>query len=446
MRARVPRRGRRRLSFERRLLLTALAIALPGSLVALVLLFTGDFTPRVRWTLTAFVVLTGLGLAVSLRGRIVHRLQTLSNIVGAIREGDYSLRGRGARRDDALGELMIEVNALNEMLRDQRLDAMEATTLLRTVMTAIDVAVFAFDEGQVLRLANRAGERLLDQPPERLVGRKAADLGLDAFLSDDAPAVVDRTFPGAAGRWEARRSVFRQGGLPMQLLVIADLSRALRQEERRAWQRLIRVLGHELNNSLAPIRSLAASLESLLAREPRPGDWEQDVRRGIAVIGARSAALSRFMDAYARLARLPEPRLADVDLGALVRRVVGLETRMAVALKPGPDLMVSADGDQIEQLLINLVRNAVDAALETGGGVQVGWSRNHSHVDLVVQDEGPGLPATGNLFVPFFTTKPGGSGIGLVLSRQIAEAHGGTLALKNRRAGQGCQAHLRLPV
>ena len=323
---------------------------------------------------------------------------------------------------------------------------MEATTLLSKVMTTIDVAVFAFDAQQVLRLANRAGERLLARPAEHLIGRRASELGLSDFLRDEAPQVLERTFPGASGRWEARRSIFRQGGLPMELLVIADSSRALRQEERRAWQRLIRVLGHEMNNSLAPIRSLAASLESLLERAPRPADWEEDVRKGMAVIGARAAALSRFMDAYARLARLPEPRLEPLDLGTLVRRVVGLETRMPVGLQPGPDMMVSADGDQIEQLLINLVRNAVDAALETGGGVTVGWARNHSHVELFVQDEGPGLPATGNLFVPFFTTKQGGSGIGLVLSRQIAEAHGGSLVLKNRRTGRGCEAHLHLPV
>ena len=231
-----------------------------------------------------------------------------------------------------------------------------------------------------------------------------------------------------------------------QLVVLADLSRALREEEREAWQRLIRVIGHELNNSLAPIRSIAGSLETLLGRAPRPADWEDDVKRGLAVIAARSEALNRFMDAYARLARLPRPILRPVDLGALVRRVAGLETRMSVAIAAGPELTVSADADQLEQLLINLVRNAVDAALETGGGVRVGWGKNGAHCDLWVEDEGPGLSNTSNLFVPFFTTKPGGSGIGLVFSRQIAEAHGGTLTVANRRPGPGCEAHFRLPL
>jgi len=230
------------------------------------------------------------------------------------------------------------------------------------------------------------------------------------------------------------------------MVVISDLSRVLRQEERQAWQRLIRVLGHELNNSLAPIRSIAGSLEDLLTRAPRPSDWEDDTRRGLAVIAARSESLSRFMEAYARLARLPQPKLQPLDIGAVLARVVELETRTAVRMVAGPKVTIQADGDQIEQLLINLLRNAVDAALETGGGVGVGWTKNAAHLDVIVQDEGPGLSNTSNLFVPFFTTKPGGSGIGLVLSRQIAEAHGGSLTVQNRQDRAGCEARLRLPL
>jgi signal transduction histidine kinase len=243
-----------------------------------------------------------------------------------------------------------------------------------------------------------------------------------------------------------RRRAFREGGLPHQLLVITDLSRALREQERQAWQRLVRVLGHELNNSLAPIKSMAGSLESLLLREPKPSDWREDAQRSLAVIASRADALSRFMGAYARLARLPQPRPQPLDVGPWVRRVVGLETRLPVSLCPGPELTIRADGDQLEQLLINLVQNAVEAALETDGGVNVSWRKNGSYLEVEVNDEGPGLPNTANLFVPFFTTKPDGSGIGLVLSRQIAEAHGGTLTLHNRSAGPGCQACLRLPL
>ena len=254
------------------------------------------------------------------------------------------------------------------------------------------------------------------------------------------------TFPGGLGRWGMRRNSFRQGGLPHQLLVLADLSQALREEERQAWQRLLRVLGHELNNSLAPIKSISGSLASLLGKEPQPVDWKDDMQRGLGVITARADALSRFMEAYSRLARLPQPKLQSLEIEPLIRRVVGLEVRVPVVLVPGPGVMIQADGDQLEQMLINLVRNAADASLETKGGVKVGWATAGPLLEIRVEDEGPGLSNTANLFVPFFTTKPGGSGIGLALSRQIAEAHGGSLTLEGRRQGAGCVARLRLPL
>jgi signal transduction histidine kinase len=280
---------------------------------------------------------------------------------------------------------------------------------------------------------------------ERLLGRTAAELGLAEMLSGDAPRVLDAGFPGGSGRWELRRGTLRQGGLPVQLLVLSNVSRALRDEERQAWQRLIRVLGHELNNSLAPIRSISQSLAALLDKPERPADWEDDVRQGLTVMGGRAEALLRFMDAYAKLARLPPPQRRPVDLAELVRRVAGLETRLKVEVADAPAVRVRADPDQIEQLLINLVRNAVDASLETGGGVRLDWRPKGPWVEVAVEDDGPGLPASANLFVPFFTTKPEGSGIGLVLSRQIAEAHGGTLVLEPRGGAPGSRARLQLP-
>jgi len=280
--------------------------------------------------------------------------------------------------------------------------------------------------------------------------RVGEHLGLDGCLAPGGGSrILDLAFAGGAGRFEAHAGTFRQGGEPHRLLVLTDLSRALRDEERQAWQRLIRVVGHELNNSLAPIRSIAGSLSSLLARDPPPPDWRDDMRRGLQVIGSRAEALGRFMDGYARLARLPPPSLAPVALGALVRRVAGLETRLAVAVRPGGDIVLFLDADQIEQLLINLIRNAVDAAQPSGGGVRVGWRRAAGAppmVEIRVEDDGPGMPESANLFVPFFTTKPHGSGIGLVLCRQIAEAHGGQLTLENRADAKGCVARIRLPV
>jgi two-component system, NtrC family, nitrogen regulation sensor histidine kinase NtrY len=439
-----------RLSHDRRILLMAFASALPGALISLIFLWTGDYTPKVQWTLTVVIVAFCLGFAFALRERVVLPLQTLSNLLAALGEGDFSIRARGARGGDPLGEVMIEVNTLVETLRHQRLDALEATTLLRKVMAEIDVAVFTFDENQELKFVNRAGARLLSQRAERLLGRRADELGLEDCLAGEAPRVINTAFPGGVGRWEIRRSSFRQGGLPHELLVLSDLSQPLREEERQAWQRLIRVIGHEMNNSLAPIKSIAGSLSTIVERVPPPTDWREDVQRGLGVIASRSESLSRFMSAYARLAKLPPPKFAPLDVGTVIERVVTLEKGHNIQNVGGPRLTIQGDSDQLEQLLINLLRNAMDAVRETGGTVRIGWHRlpgsSPPTMELWVEDEGPGLSNTGNLFVPFFTTKPGGSGIGLVLSRQIAEAHGGSLILQNRDDRTGCCASLRLPL
>jgi nitrogen fixation/metabolism regulation signal transduction histidine kinase len=435
-----------RLVHDQRILVMALIAGLPAVVTSLLVLWLGDYTPKVQWTLSALIIGVWLGFSLALRERVASPLRTLANLLEAMREGDYSIRARHSKNDDPLGEVMQQVNAMSATLREQRLGAMEATTLLRKVMEEINVAVFAFDGDRRLRLVNRAGERLLNEPSERLLGESAELLGLAPYLEGDAQRTEQRVFPGGTARWGVSRSLFREGGRPHQLVVVTDLTRPLREEELKAWRRLVRVLGHELNNSLAPIKSIAGSLESILSREPRPSDWEADTRRGLAVIAARSEALSRFMSAYATLAKLPRPTMAPVCVPELVRRVAGLETRVPPAIESGPEIVIQADADQLEQLLINVIRNAADASLETGGAVRVGWSRQDSNLAVWIRDEGPGLPNTANLFVPFFTTKPAGSGIGLVLSRQIAEAHGGTLTLQNASEGPGCEARLVLPL
>ncbi len=445
-----------RITYEHRIQLLALAAGLPGSLIALILLSTGDYTSRTAWTLGILIVSLWLGFAFSLRHRVVFSLQTLSNLLAALREEDFSVRGRDAQRDDAMGEVMIEVNALGETLREQRLGALEATALLRTVMEEIDVAIFTFDNENKLRLVNRAAERLLARPSERLLGFTAGELGLGASLEGEAARTMELSFPGGSGRWGMRRGAFRQAGLPHHLVVLSDLSRALRDEERQAWQRLIRVMGHELNNSLAPIQSVAQSLESGLASIANTPEGQtgataglvDDMKAGFGIIRSRTESLGRFMAAYAKIARLPVPKLAPMDVQDWISRVVKLETRVRLKVEEGPEVVISGDGDQLEQLLINLVHNAADAVQETGGtgGATIGWARQDGFLNVWIADEGPGISNPANLFVPFFTTKQGGTGIGLVLCRQIAEAHGGTLTLENRRGVKGCEARLRLPL
>jgi PAS domain S-box-containing protein len=439
----------RRLKHETRILLLTLLSGTPALLLAICLLWTADFSITSRMVMMILMLLLWWGFAWTVRERVVRPLQTASNLLSALREEDFSVRARSPRHDDALGELMQEINVLSQTLRSQRLGALEASALARTVMTEIEIAVFTFDEGRRLQFVNRAAERLLGRSLQQLAGRSAAELDLADLLEGNPARTVEHSFPGGSGRWGVRRNSFRQEGRPHQLLVMTDLSRALRDEERQAWQRIVRVIGHELNNSLAPIKSIAGTMGTVLTKTPRPGDWESDLRAGLTIIASRADSLSRFMDGYARLARLPAPRRQPVDIGERIQRVAGLETRLKIEVDAGPVVRILADGDQLEQLLINLVRNAVDATAEQAkptGKVQIRWQKAKEFVEILVLDEGPGLSNPANLFVPFFTTKPGGSGIGLVLCRQIAEAHGGDLALENRRDRAGCIARLRLPA
>jgi len=433
-------------TYDAHILAAALLVALPGALLIGLLLAWRDVPDGLLATLLGIAALLTFGFAYRLRNRVIYPLYTLSNLLEALREGDFSLRGSRARRGDPIGEVVWEVNTLSQTLRDQRHRVEETSALLGKVIGATDIAIFTFDSEQRLRLTNPAGERLLARPMAELLGRSAEDLGIADCLALEDTHIRKRAFPGGSGRFEVRRARFREGGRPHELVIVADLSRALREEERAAWQRLLRVLGHELNNSLAPIRSMTATLAKLLGQQPPPPDWREDVGGGLAVIGDRAEALTRFMAGYTALARLPPPHKRDVEIGGLVRRVARLEQRVAIRIADSADVHVRADPDQIEQALINLLKNAADATLPGRDGVRARWRQERDAVHVEIEDDGPGLGATENLFIPFYTTKPGGSGIGLVLARQIAEAHGGGLTLENRSGARGCVAHLRLPL
>jgi len=435
----------RRPGAERSLLLLALAGGAPALLLSAALVAGVSVPPPFGGALVALCAAVWAVCALVLVSKAAFRLRTLSNLLAALREGDYSFRVRGGSRDDAFGELVLELNLLAKTLRAERHGDVESTALLGKVMAEIDVAVLAFDPDGHLTLANPAAGRLLGGPGASLLGRSAEELGLAGCMEGPAAHTVNVPLGTGSERWELRRGAFRQDGRQHQLLVLSDVSRALRAEEVAAWQRLIRVLGHELRNSLTPIMSIAGSLESLLAGAELPPDWRADARAGLRVIATRAESLNRLMSAYARLARLPKPRLASVDVGEWVRRVASLETRLPVTVHEGPGIRLRADPDQLDQLLINLVRNAVDAALEAGGGVRIGWEERERSLELHVDDDGSGLASDANLFVPFFTTKPGGTGVGLALCRQIAEAHGGSVSLANRPAERGCRAAVRLP-
>ena len=432
-------------NLELALTLLVLGGGLPAVLVTSFLLWQQEFTPEVRWTLIVIVFGVWLAAASAARQLAVRSLNLIANLLGALREGDYSIRGLSAKSGSSMAMVMREVNDLGTTLQRQRTEAVESTTLLTHVMEQIAVAVFAFDPAHHLLLVNKAAERMVGRPGDELIGQPASALGFDEYLAGEPRRLIDRSFGGRRGRYEVRRALFYRDGRPHHLVVMADLSQALREEEQAAWQRIVRVLSHEINNSLTPIKSIAHSLRRIVDRASG-FERSDEVQQGLSLIEERSGALGRFLRSYAQLARLPKPNPRQVNLTSLIGRVVELEERLPVIVHPSPDLTIAADSDQLEQLLINVIRNAVDASLETGGTVSIGWKTIADSVEITIDDDGKGLPDTSNLFVPFFTTKPSGSGIGLALSRQIAEAHGGTISLENRHPGPGCRATLRLPA
>jgi two-component system, NtrC family, nitrogen regulation sensor histidine kinase NtrY len=446
-----PHKRRLRRVYERRIRVFSLLLAGPGLIVAILLISQQNWSRDTKWSLGVILFIFFLVFEAVLHDQVIRPLQTLTNVISSLREEDFSFRARGAVQNDALGELALEVNALADTLSEQKTFAVEATELLKRVLEEIDTPLFTFDPNGKLNLVNSAGTRLLQQSRDDLLGRTADDIGLTAFFQSETGVTSGSPLHPNA-RWMVRRTSFREKGVPHTLILLSDVSRALREEERSAWQRLIRVLGHELNNSLTPIKSIAGTL-LLRVRGMDIGEQEQaDFEKGLGIIEARSASLNRFLQAYRQIAQMPGPKLQPTPIRSLLERSAALENRVPVQLEPGPEVTVSVDPDQLEQVLINIVRNAAEAVMQAGheagreAPVSIRWSLNSHFLQIHVIDSGPGLLNPENAFVPFYTTKESGSGIGLALSRHIVEAHGGSIQLLNRKDAVGCIAVISIPA
>jgi nitrogen fixation/metabolism regulation signal transduction histidine kinase len=439
------RKPRRRRSAVRRAWLYCLLLTLPAVLFGGIFLYQKEISLAPALLMTFGLLIYLLVVAAALIEGLIRPLQTLSNVVSSLREGDYSFRARGAGTRDAFGELASEVNLLADLLQKQRVRSLEATALLARILEVMHAPLFAFDRENLLQLVNNAGVKLLGLTHARSFGHTARELGLEDLLA--APDQSIHSFGSRSTRWLLRKAAFRQDGVPHTLLLLADVSQPLQEEEQIAWKRLIRVLGHELSNSLAPIKSIAGSLLARVDHMEGEDITLRDFRRGLGVIESRADSLHRFVQSYRLLAQLPPPQFKQVAIAPLLERVVLLEQRIPIQLEPGPAIVLDADPDQLEQMLINLLANAVDASLANGGEpVRASWRLDDSALLVIIEDRGMGIANAENLFVPFYTTKPAGSGVGLALAQQIARAHGGEISLVNREDAEGARASIRLPL
>lgn len=430
-----------RLSFEGKLGLAALAAGLAPSLLCVVLLVVyGASGYAVGIASIVLVIVVGYCVAY-IHQRTAFQLRSISNLLEAMVQGDYSMRGR-AGADGNLDELIGTINRLANRLSEQKLETRESQLLLELVIAQLDIAILTVDDTDRVALANPAACRLFDAGGD-LVGRNAHDFGLVVPPDGEASGGVELSLGGGKGKFYAFAESFIANQRRQRLVFITDIQTILRDEERRAWQSLIRVLGHEINNSLSPITSISDTLIRICGRGIDDAGSAR-LTEGLAVIRERSQALSDFIGRYRLLTKLPTPNRTPTSLRKTVERIAPLFERADIRLTNPVDVFAYVDPEQFEQVLVNLLKNAVEASAD-GGEIELDWRLERGRLRVAVRDQGCGVADTENLFVPYYSTKQHGSGIGLFLSRQIAFNHAGELQLRNRADRQGAEAILWLP-
>jgi nitrogen fixation/metabolism regulation signal transduction histidine kinase len=446
------KKSRRRTSgrFEVRLLISVLVAGVPGTLLSLVLLWANSYSLDHKIEGTLLLFLFWVGLSFSARDKVVRSIRVLSNVISSLKEENFAFRAVQGMAGDAFGELAQEINDLARAIETERLGAVEANSLLRKVTAEVEVVILAVAPDGEIKLLNRAAAAFFGKREDQILNRTVEELGISNLVQGPSSDTISRFVSGMEKRWFIRRSEFRQQGIPHKLIMLSEVSEAVRAAERMAWQRLVRVLSHEINNSLAPIKSIARTLLRF-SEHIVPEPDRKDFKHGLEVIGSRADSLNRFLQNYARLTKIPTVSRRIISLSELIKRVTTLEHRLDISVLPGPTAILRVDPDLFEQVLINMCKNAVESVLSKNTGtppasaVVISWVTVNSDLQLWVRDTGVGLLDTANLFVPFYTTKESGAGIGLLLSRQLIEAHGGTLAIRNREDVAGCEVEIKIP-
>jgi two-component system, NtrC family, nitrogen regulation sensor histidine kinase NtrY len=435
---------RRRMATEARLFLWVLTTAIPAAILLVWLSIESPLPAIAKIAIAVVLLLWIVIVADVIRRELLSHVRTLSNIIESTRSQDYSMKAARARDPGELAELYQEVNDLTESLKIGRQSEQELLSILETVVSEINVAIIVFDAHDKIRLVNQLASALLKSTAEQLAGVQFGDTVLAQLSISNEPKLIDFRFPGAEGRWQIRQHHYRHQGQPSRIVFIADLKQVLSDEEIAAWQRLIRVISHEVNNSLTPITSLCQTLTGMLSQSDREAD--ADVRIGLSVIAERAKGLQDFISVYARLARLPEPNRKPFPAVELADRLQRIFAGQPLEIVPFPDVTVFGDPVHLEQALINLIKNGLEANPKGAAAVQLSCVLENDQCEFRIADHGAGIGNPDNLFVPFYTTKHEGAGIGLILCRQIATKHHGSVTLENREEGPGAVARLTVPL
>ncbi|MDO9319679.1 MAG: ATP-binding protein [Gammaproteobacteria bacterium] len=446
-----------KLSFERKLALITLAgTAIPSILLVATLWFfdVSGYLIGIAGCLLAFLT---LHCVMTIWRRTQDQYRNLHNLLESIIQGDHSLRGVAERESGELGELVGTINALARASQQQRLQSEESLLLVRKIIDQIDVSIIAWGKDGRMQFINPAAEKLLGVPPENSnYGVEALQLPPALQIANQFQAgetrVLDLDIAKARGRFRLHVERFIADGHSNSLLFITDVSKLLKSEERKAWRNLIRVLSHEINNSLAPLVSLSNALSKQVRLREKDAELRKELVDGISIISHRAESMAEFVKNHQQIAQLPTLSKRKVELLQLIRRVVSLFPNSAIDIN-GSETEVVIDPLLMEQVLINLIKNAIESTERSSAKlgapplpIVVDWEVHDKRLTITIVDSGEGIQSLDNLFVPFYTTKPHGSGIGLVISQQIIEAHGGDINVSNRTDQRGCRVTINIPA
>ena len=437
-----------KIPLEQQLVRLALCTSVP---LLLILLWTMVYGGISIWLILLTLLVSG-GL-ISYTAYLIHRkltyqFRSVSNLVSTMAHGDYSLRARRANGSGAVNELTLAVNTLAERLSHQRWESIESQLLLQTIIEHIDVAILALNESGELRLLNPAARTLLNTENNDATSSLQGQLSFLQTFTSGEHQVVELSFGHQQGRFNIHVEEFREAGKQHKLLFITDVRRLLRREENKAWQSLVRVISHEINNSLSPIASLSQTLMRLIQKQPEHIAGREDLLAGLNIISERATGLGQFIDSYKQLAKLPEPQKQPTSIFSMINKVCALLKETTIEIETADDVIIDIDPLQMEQVMINLLKNAVEAMAHTNprGRIYIAWTVKEAMFQLTLCDEGCGISNLDNMFVPFYSTKKHGTGIGLVLCRQIIEAHDGRITITNQTNAPGCCVRIELPL